>query len=535
MSEQTQLGRLRLEDVRLELPAEDQSATGDGRDGLLSTSFTRILKSYRLLTAEEEVHLAQRVEMGDREAREILYLCNQRWVLQLALKFRRRAKKLAIEDLVSYGNEGLNKTIDKFDWRKGFKFSTYATWWIRQAIGRGIANDDRTVRLPVHVSTTAVKVWSVETKLEKELEREPTPEELAEKLGWTVAQLEKFQSRMGVETSLETPIGKSDKGKDKLLVDFIQDERTPDPHVEAAKTEAADRVEAALARLPPKEAAVLRLRFGIGGEELTLDEVGKRFSVTRERIRQIEVKALAHFEKALRGVVIREQPAKLPSLPRMLVVHEGQTNLVGEALMTIKRLFVQDWKRARQTSIPDGWEWVLEWTHISHDSPEERDNGKVEVKEVTFSKFRLEFLVEDAMGQHSCSVVLPPKGFFSSSSEVVQELSGRFGSAKITDDCETLETATLEVLLNPTTDACRDLVDELRDTANMDGELEVREMKTAIRNSMASNGKKVTSRMIKEIIDKLVESAVLEVVFMPEESDMKDLAIYRVSMEEETP
>lgn len=256
--------------------------------------YLREIGKVPLLTTEEEISLAKRIEKSDNDARQRLIKANLRLVVSIAKKFT--GKNLSLLDLIQEGNIGLFRGVDKFDYRKGYKFSTYATWWIRQAITRSLADQSRTIRIPVHMVENINKFQQVERRLVQDLGREPLPEEIAAEMG---EELEKVNHiiKISQETiSLGTPVG--DDSEDSILEDFIEDQKTVTPDRAAALQILRDYVRDVISELTPREQKVLEMRFGLkDGVAHTLEEVGKEFDVTRERIRQIEAKALEKIEK----------------------------------------------------------------------------------------------------------------------------------------------------------------------------------------------------------------------------------------------
>ena len=255
-----------------------------------------------LLTAEEEKELAMKMEAGDMEAKKRLAEANLRLVISIAKRYVGRG--MLFLDLIQEGNLGLIKAVEKFDYRKGYKFSTYATWWIRQAITRAIADQARTIRIPVHMVETINKLIRVQRQLLQELGREPYPEEIAEKMGLPVERVREIQKISQEPVSLETPIGEEE---DSHLGDFIQDDNVPVPAEAAAFTLLKEQLVEVLGTLTEREQKVLCLRFGLeDGRARTLEEVGKEFDVTRERIRQIEAKALRKLRHPSRSRKLKD-------------------------------------------------------------------------------------------------------------------------------------------------------------------------------------------------------------------------------------
>ncbi len=286
-----------LEGGMLEDGADEYLATRNIKDRH-STNYDSIqiylreIGQYPLLTAAEERELAKRIEKGDAEARNILARSNLRLVVSIAKKYVGRSPDLTLLDLIQEGNLGLFRAVDKFDWKKGYKFSTYATWWIRQAITRALADQSRTIRIPVHMVETIAKYKQVSRRLAQALGRDPQPEEIAVEMGVEPEKIYQIEKINQDTLSLENPIGSDDDEK-STLGDFIPDEKIPSPVQESSERILSEQVREILNDLSPKERKILEMRHGLmDGVYHTLEEVGKEFGVTRERIRQIEAKAL---------------------------------------------------------------------------------------------------------------------------------------------------------------------------------------------------------------------------------------------------
>ncbi len=264
--------------------------------------YLREIGKYPLLDAEEEIEFAKNFEKNVRKAKDKLIESNLRLVVSIAKKYIGRG--LSLLDLIQEGNQGLIRAVEKYDWRRGFKFSTYATWWIRQAITRAIADQARTIRIPVHMVETINKLYRTSQRLMQELGREPTPEEIGGELELTADRVREIFKISQEVTSLNTPVGEDE---DSTLGDFIQDDRQPSPVDQASRQLLKDHLEEVLSTLSEREAKVLSLRFGLdGGQQRTLEEVGKVFGVTRERIRQIEAKALRKLRHPSRRKALQD-------------------------------------------------------------------------------------------------------------------------------------------------------------------------------------------------------------------------------------
>jgi RNA polymerase primary sigma factor len=264
--------------------------------------YLREIGKVPLLTADQEVYLAKRIERGDMGAKTQMTEANLRLVVSIAKGYLGRG--LSFLDLIQEGSLGLIRAVEKFDYRKGYKFSTYATWWIRQAVTRAIADKARTIRIPVHMVEKLNKVVHIERQLVQRLGREPRPEEIAEELEMTTEEVREILRMAQHPVSLEKPIGEEE---DSELGDFVQDENTESPDEAASLTLRRTDIEVALASLPTRERQVIELRFGLtGGQPCTLEEVGKAFGVTRERIRQIENNTLKKLESLPEAQALRD-------------------------------------------------------------------------------------------------------------------------------------------------------------------------------------------------------------------------------------
>jgi RNA polymerase primary sigma factor len=279
-----------------EEPADHTNTPAPSASDALSLFMHRAGR-YPLLTAAEEVALAKRVERGDAEAKERMINSNLRLVISIAKRYQR--KDLPLLDLVQEGVIGLNRAVEKFDWRKGFKFSTYATWWIRQACQRAISNQSATIRIPTHVNERRVKLARAQTRLEAQLGRKPTREELAEEAELELVHVEEALDAVEANVSLNRPIGSEEDGE---LGDLFNDVNADSPEEEAVDSLRRREVREAIAALPERQRRIIELRFGIGGEPKALEAIGKELGITRERVRQLEAEALTRLQDELAEV-----------------------------------------------------------------------------------------------------------------------------------------------------------------------------------------------------------------------------------------
>jgi len=258
--------------------------------------YLREIGDVPLISSQEERELARRIEQGEEEAKQKLIKANLRLVVSIAKKYIGRSPDLTILDLIQEGNFGLFRAVEKFDWRKGYKFSTYATWWIRQAISRAIADQAHTIRIPVHMVETISKYKQVVRRLAQDLGRDPLPEEIAMEMNLDVEKVHHIQKINQETVSLEMPVGDEDEGS--TLGEFIKDEKILSPDQQAEYKLLSEQIQDILQELSPKEQKILMMRFGLKDSiQHTLEEVGEAFGVTRERIRQIEAKAIERIRQ----------------------------------------------------------------------------------------------------------------------------------------------------------------------------------------------------------------------------------------------
>ena len=258
--------------------------------------YLREIGKTSLINGNEEKELAKRIEKGDEECRQKLIRANLRLVVSIAKRYIYRTPNLGILDLIQEGNIGLAKAVEKFDYRRGFKFSTYATWWIRQAITRALADQSRTIRIPVHMIETISKYTQMKRRLSQELGREPLAEEIAIEMGMNIEKIHHIQKISQEVMSLESPIGEEDE--DSTLAEIVKDDKSPTSTQLVSRLLLKDKINEILVDLSPREQEILKMRFGLEDSIThTLEEVGKKFNVTRERIRQIEAKSLEKIKK----------------------------------------------------------------------------------------------------------------------------------------------------------------------------------------------------------------------------------------------
>lgn len=282
----------------LEIPTEEKTSKSKKKDAVMELikidsiqMYLKEIGKFPLLIAQEEVELAKRIEKDEEAARERLTRSNLRLVVSIAKRYVGRSHNLGLLDLIQEGNIGLFKAVEKFDYRKGYKFSTYATWWIRQAITRALADQARTIRIPVHMVETISKYTQVRRRLLQDLGREPMAEEISSEMGIPLVKVRHIMKISQETVSLEAPVG--DDEEDSTLGEFIEDDKGISPSQDAARRLLRDRLNEILVDLTPREQKILDMRFGLtDGITHTLEEVGREFGVTRERIRQIEAKAL---------------------------------------------------------------------------------------------------------------------------------------------------------------------------------------------------------------------------------------------------
>jgi len=284
---------IEIKESREFLKVEDSKLKDTGRVTKIDPIqlYLKEIGKVAFLTAEQEKELARKIEKGDKEAMNKLMRANLRLVVSIAKRYVGKSPNLTLLDLIQEGNIGLRRAVEKFDWRKGYKFSTYATWWIRQAVTRALADQARTIRIPVHMVETIAKYTKVRRRLLQDLGREPLAEEIAAEMGLEVSKVHHIMKISQETVSLETPVGDDDE--DSVLAEFIEDEKSAPPSIQAARALLRERLKEILVDLSPREQKILSMRFGLkDGITHTLEEVGQEFGVTRERIRQIEAKAL---------------------------------------------------------------------------------------------------------------------------------------------------------------------------------------------------------------------------------------------------
>lgn len=295
-------GMLSISNEELLKDKKDGAKSGGSYDSI--QMYLREIGQYPLIHAQQEKDLAKRIEKGDLEAKGLLMKANLRLVVSIAKKYVGRSPDLTLLDLIQEGNLGLHKAVEKFDWTKGYKFSTYATWWIRQAITRALADQSRTIRVPVHMVETIAKYKQVVRRLSQDLGRDPLPEEIAIEMGLEVSKIYNIEKIDQDTVSLENPVGDPDDDGRSVLGDFIPDDKILSPDQETSRRILKDQVVDILAELSDKEKQILEMRHGLNdGITHTLEEVGQKFGVTRERIRQIEAKAhekIRQHEKSAR-------------------------------------------------------------------------------------------------------------------------------------------------------------------------------------------------------------------------------------------